>query len=379
MVPEGMENTENGRGEEHKGGYRKFCRIRTDGSSDRERGYVLGGKKRRGLSGNPMGGCGNGKILVCQTDTIEIRDSEGSTVRVFSDLGRFAGGAGFVYTNGFYAWFAAEEEDGGKQIWRLDLESGDKKAYMTIGDRDSFAGVNQEYLYYIVPGGDEFENTLRAFRLSDGAAVDVAENVGEVTVLSDTVITMGLRFDVSPVEMKVWMSNGSGALTVGEYVNFYQAVGEEILYLDHGNGDGYIPSDLKAYNLTRKESRVLAADLNTISFSPADEVVVYFAAGSEVPAENTGYMLLELKTGEVRKIAKGGTYMQFLCGDKERIWLGKETGVAVYDRETGQQQEVSCEIPEGSSVADGFVLNDRGYIVLELSDGRIDVVPVSES
>lgn len=315
-----------------------------------------------------------GRILICQMDSIEIRDSQGQTVQNFSDLGRIKGGSSSVYTNGFYAWFASSGEDGTGKIWRLDLESGEKQEFLTLGQQDTFVGANSRYFYYTVPGADEFENTLRAVRISDGAVTDIAQNVDEVTVLPEHVITMGLRFDVSPVKLDVYTADGSSSVTVGEYVNFYQTDGERILYLDYGSADGYTPSDLKTCGLDGQNVQTLAEDLEAISFSAAGDHTIYFSGGGQDGTSGTGYILFDFETGEYRTVYEGGSYLQFLAGDQEKIWLGKENQIIMYEQKSGQLHEGVYTVPEGSYAVGGFILDGRFYAVVKSSDNRVDVI-----
>lgn len=315
------------------------------------------------------------QILVCQMDAIEVKDAAGQTVRSFPDLGRLSRGSDTVYTNGFYVWYAAVSEDGTTAVWRLDLETGEKKAVLTLGERDTFVGANGKYLYYIVPGADEFENTLKASRIDDGTVLDVADNVGEVTVLSDTVVTMGLRFDVSPTEMKVFNADGSNPVTVGSYVSSCQIKDDRIYYLDYGSEEGYLPSDLKSCSLSGQDVRVLAEDLYTIAFSPAGENLVYFASEG-TGNSGTEYVLLNYATGEKKTIAEGGSYIQFLCSDGGRVYLGKENQIAVFDFATGQMQENIASVPESSYTAAGFLMDGTFYAVRQSSDNQVEVVPV---
>lgn len=317
------------------------------------------------------------QIIVCQMDAIEVKDAAGQTVRSFSDLGRLSRGSDTVYTNGFYVWYAAASEDGTTAVWQLDLETGDKKAVLELGERDTFVGVNSEYLYYIVPGADEFENTLKASRINDGTVLDITDHVGEVTVLSDTVITMGLRFDVSPTEMKVFSADGSNPVTVGSYVSNCQVKDDRIYYLDYGSEEGYLPSDLKSCSLSGQDIRVLAEDLYTIAVNPAGENMVYFAS-EETGSGNSGteYVLLNYETGEKKTVAEGGSYIQFLCSDGNRVYLGKENQIAVYDFAGGQMRENIASAPENSYTAGGFLMDGTFYAVWQSSDNQVEVVPV---
>lgn len=318
-----------------------------------------------------------GQIIACQMDAIEVKDAAGQTVRTFADLGRLSLGSDAVYTNGCYAWYAAAADDGTRGVWQLDLETGEKKKMFSLGERETFTGVNSEYLYYIVPGADEFENTLKALRISDGMVLDIAENVDEVTVLPESVIAMGLRFDVSPAEMKVCSPDGSSQVTVGEYVNCYQVDGDRIYYLDYGDSDGYMPSDLKSCSPYGQDVQVLAQDLYTISFSAVGQDTVYFASEeSREESSESEYVLLNYRTGERKTVAEGGSYIQYLCSDQNRVYLGKDDQIVVYDMAGGQMKENVYTVPEGSYVTAGFLLEGKLFSVQESSDNRIETVAV---
>ncbi len=317
------------------------------------------------------------QILVCQMDAIEVRDSANQIVKNYTDLGQLSLGGDSVYTNGYTVYYASVSDTGSRSIWQLDLETGEKKEMVALENSSVFAGANREYLYYIVSGADDFENTLKAYRISDGTVLDIAQNVDEVTVLSDVVITMGLRFDVSPVALKVCGLDGSNSVTIGEYVNSYLVSEGRIYYLDYGSEAGYIPVDLKSCSRNGQEVQVLAEDLNTLSFSMAGENTIFFASVSEgTDTADSGYLFYNWQTGEQKKAADSGTYLGFLGSDGQKAYLEREEQVAVYDMAAGQFQEGAFALPEGCYPVEGLFLNGEFWVVQSSSDNRIDLTPL---
>ncbi len=317
------------------------------------------------------------QILVCQMDAIEVRDSSNQIVKNYTDLGQLSLGGDSVYTNGYMVYYASVSDTGSRSIWQLDLETGEKKEMVALENSSVFAGANQEYLYYIVSGADDFENTLRAYRISDGTVMDIAQNVDEVTVLSDKVITMGLRFDVSPVALKVCGADGSNPVTIGEYVNSYLVSEGRIYYLDYGSEAGYIPADLKSCSRNGQEVQVLAEDLNALSFSMAGENTIFFASVSEgADTAASGYLFYNWQTGEQKKVAESGTYLGFLGSDGQKAYLEGEEQVAVYDMASGQFQEGAFALPEGCYPVEGLFLNGEFWVVQSSSDNWIALAPL---
>ncbi len=310
-------------------------------------------------------------------DTEDSSAVENQEEQVSETLGQLSLGGDSVYTNGYTVYYAAVSDTGSRGIWQLDLETGEKKEMAALENNSVFAGANREYLYYIVSGADDFENTLKAYRISDGTVLDIAQNVDEVTVLSDAVITMGLRFDVSPVALKVCSPDGSNPVTIGEYVNSYLVSEGRIYYLDYGSEAGYIPVDLKSCSRNGQEVQVLAEDLNTLSFSMAGENTIFFASVSEgADTADSGYLFYNWQTGEQKKAAESGTYLGFLGSDGQKAYLEREEQVAVYDMAAGQFQEGAFALPEGCYPVEGLFLNGEFWVVQSSSDNRIDLTPL---
>lgn len=317
------------------------------------------------------------EILVCQTDAIEVRDSSNNVVKNYTDLGRISRESAAVYSNGQFACFASADESGTENVWRLDLETGEKEPLMTLESGSRFVGANQEYLYYTAWGGDGMENTLKAHRISDGAELELGKNVDEVTVLPDYVITMGLRFDVSPTELRVCGPDGSSSQVIGEYVNSYVVENDRIYYLDYGSDYGYLPSDLKSCGMGGEDVQVLAEDLNALSFCLAGEHTVYFAGSSEgADSSGDGYIFYNYRTGERKKAADSGTYIQFLCENDGKAYLERENQIVVYDIAEGRFLDSTYQVPDGSYAVEGFWLNGMFWAVQQTSDHRVDVIPL---
>ena len=317
------------------------------------------------------------KILVCQIDSIEVRDFSNNLVKEYTDLGRISREAAAFYSNGNVAYYASASESGSRSIWRLDLETGEKEEMMSLDNNSRFAGANESYLYYTVWGEDGLENTLKARRISDGSELELGSDMDEVTVRSDCVIAMGLRFDVSPVELKIYSPDGSSSVTVGEYVNSYVAEDDRIYYLDYGSDYGYIPADLKSCSLSGGGVQVLAEDLNALSFDMAGDHTIFYASASEgTDTSGAGYLFYNYQTGVTRKAADSGTYVQFLCSDGDKAYLERENQIVVYDRKAGQFLDDTYPEPESGYYVEGFVLNGAFWAVQQFSDNRVEVIPM---
>lgn len=320
------------------------------------------------------------KILVCQIDSIEVRDFSNNLVKEYTDLGRISREAAALYSNGNVAYYASASESGSRSIWRLDLETGEKEEMMSLDNNSRFAGANESYLYYTVWGEDGLENTLKARRISDGSELELGSDMDEVTVRSDCVIAMGLRFDVSPVELKVYSlysPDGSSSVTVGEYVNSYVAEDDRIYYLDYGSDYGYIPADLKSCSLSGGDVQVLAEDLNALSFDMAGDHTIFYASASEgTDTSGAGYLFYNYQTGVTQKAADSGTYVQFLCSDGDKAYLERENQIVVYDRKAGQFLDDTYPEPESGYYVEGFLLNGAFWAVQQFSDNRVEVIPM---
>lgn len=320
-------------------------------------------------------GVSGDRILICQTDAIEIRDLHNQVLKSYPGLGKIIQGAAAVYTNGSAAYYAAESESGDRSVWRLRLSDGGKEEVMALEDNWQLAGVNEDFLYYTVWNGDGMENMLKARSLSDGGEYEIGKNVDEVTVLPEHVVTMGLRFDISPVELKTCSPDGSNAVTIGAYVNACLVEEDRIYYLEYGSDYGYLPTNLKSCCLNGGESQVLAENLNALSFSLAGEHRIFYAASSEgADISQAGYLFYDYQTGETEKAADSGDYIQFLCSGGSRAYLEKENEIVVYDFQTGQFLEERQQLPEDSYVVEGFMADGRFFEVLQSSDHRVDVV-----